>query len=178
MRAFAGPRRDHSLTVREVTIYTDGSCHGNPGPGGYAAILLHGKFKKELTGGFRLTTNNRMELLAAIVAFEALKESCKVDFYTDSTYVRNGLEKGWAENWRRNGWKKKKGKVISPDLWKRLLIAVEGHKIAYHWVKGHSGNPLNERCDELANIESSKGAKLPKDPGYPPTAGPDEGDLL
>jgi len=155
--------------VREVTIYTDGSCHGNPGPGGYAAILLHGKKKKELTGGYRLTTNNRMELLAAIVAFEALKEPCEVQFYTDSNYVRDSLEKGWAKKWKAKGWKKKKGvPVPNADLWQRLLDAVADHEITYHWVKGHSGNPLNERCDELANAQSEKKDALPADPGYPP----------
>jgi len=160
--------------MREITLYTDGSCHGNPGPGGYAAILIFGKKKKELTGGYRKTTNNRMELLAAVRGFEALKEPCKVQFYTDSTYVRNGLEKGWAAGWRSRGWKKKDKKMaVNADLWNDLLNAVDEHTIEYHWVKGHSGNPLNERCDELANEQSLKANALPKDPGYPEPLIPD-----
>jgi ribonuclease HI len=152
--------------LKHVTVYTDGSCIGNPGPGGYGVVLLYGDHREELAGGFRETTNNRMELLAAIVGLEALKETCRVTLYSDSQYVVNGMERGWAERWRANGWKRnKREKAINPDLWDRLLILGENHEIEFKWVRGHAGVPENERCDELA-FEAAQDTDLPIDPGY------------
>jgi len=136
-------------------IYTDGGCIGNPGPGGWAAILSFGKHRKELSGRFRDTTNNRMEMRAAIEGLEALARPCRVDLYTDSSYLRNGITT-WIHNWQRNGWRTKgKKPVKNQDLWKRLLAAVERHEpaggVKWHWTKGHAGNELNERADDLAN---------------------------
>lgn len=142
--------------MKEVTIYTDGACSGNPGPGGWGAILLYGSHKKEMAGGDPNTTNNRMELLGVISALETLKEPCLVDLYSDSKYVIDALEKGWAKSWRKNGWKRKTGPALNPDLWERLLNLCETHKVRLHWVKGHAQNPLNNRCDELAVAESKK----------------------
>lgn len=142
--------------MKEVTIYTDGACSGNPGPGGWGAILLYGSHKKEMAGGDPNTTNNRMELLGVISALETLKEPCLVDLYSDSKYVIDALEKGWAKSWRKNGWKRKTGPALNPDLWERLLNLCETHKLRLHWVKGHAQNPLNNRCDELAVAESKK----------------------
>ena len=134
-----------------VTIYTDGACSGNPGPGGYGAILMYGSHKKELSGGEALTTNNRMELMGVITALSALNRPCAVDLYTDSQYVVNAIEKGWAVKWRANGWmRNKKDKALNPDLWQRLLELLEVHQVTFHWVKGHAENPYNNRCDELA----------------------------
>jgi ribonuclease HI len=152
--------------LKHVTVYTDGSCIGNPGPGGYGVVLLYGDHREELAGGFRETTNNRMELLAAIVGLEALKETCRVTLYSDSQYVVNGMERGWAERWRANGWKRnKREKAINPDLWDRLLILGENHEIEFKWVRGHAGVPENERCDELA-FEAAQDTDLPIDAGY------------
>ncbi|MCP4452577.1 MAG: ribonuclease HI [Planctomycetes bacterium] len=143
--------------MQKVTIYTDGGCLGNPGPGGYGAVLLCGSHRKELCEGYRLTTNNRMELLASIVALETLKESCAVTLHTDSQYVVNGIEKGWAKKWRSNGWmRNRKEKAINPDLWARLLDVCENHDVTFKWVKGHAGNKENERCDQLANGAGSR----------------------
>ncbi len=144
-----------SSTQQRVLIYTDGGCIGNPGPGGWAAVLRYGDQQKELAGSFRDTTNNRMELRAAIEALEALKRPCAVDLYTDSTYVRNGITK-WIWGWQRNGWRTASKKPVkNQDLWRRLLAAIERHDPAggvdWHWTKGHAGDPLNERVDELAN---------------------------
>lgn len=140
-----------------VTIYTDGACSGNPGPGGYGAILMYGSHKKELSGGDANTTNNRMELMGVITALEALNRPCQVDLYTDSQYVVNAIEKGWARKWQANGWmRNKKDKALNPDLWQRLLDLLETHQVTFHWVKGHSENPYNNRCDELAVAESHK----------------------
>ena len=134
-----------------VEIFTDGACSGNPGPGGYGAILKYGEHIKELSGGEEQTTNNRMELTAVITALEALKEPCLVILTTDSKYVVDGIEKGWAKSWRENGWKKKDKKpALNPDLWGRLLDLLEVHEVKFNWVKGHAGHPENERCDELA----------------------------
>lgn len=145
------------MGVKSVHIYTDGACRGNPGPGGWGAILCYNGREKELSGGERSTTNNRMELMAAIVAFEALKEPCEVTFTSDSQYVINGLEKGWAIGWRRRGWKKSDGTpAINVDLWERLLAAIDGHVIRYDWVRGHAGHPYNERCDALATAEADR----------------------
>ncbi|RLB72377.1 MAG: ribonuclease HI, partial [Deltaproteobacteria bacterium] len=140
--------------MKEITIYTDGGCIGNPGPGGYGVVLLYGEHRKELADGFKETTNNRMELLACIKGLEALKERCSVTLYSDSKYVVDGISKGWARRWQKNGWirdKKTKAKAVNPDLWQRLLEQVDRHKIEMIWVKGHAGNQENEVCDELAN---------------------------
>ena len=133
-----------------VTIYTDGACSGNPGPGGWGAILKFGDMEKELNGGERHTTNNQMELMAAISALEALKKPCIVDLYTDSQYVRQGIT-GWIFGWKRNGWRTADKKPVkNVELWQRLDAALKQHEIRWHWVKGHAGHPENERADQLA----------------------------
>ena len=135
---------------KAVTIYTDGACSGNPGPGGWGAILTSGAHRKELSGGERDTTNNRMELMAAISALEALKGRCKVDLYTDSNYVKDGIGK-WIHGWKKNGWKTADKKPVkNAELWQRLESARTKHDVTWHWVKGHAGTPDNERADELA----------------------------
>ena len=134
-----------------IRIYTDGACRGNPGPGGWGALLVAGELEKELWGGEPLTTNNRMELTAAIRGLEALKRRCKVDVYTDSQYVRNGIRE-WLAQWKKRGWKTADKKPVkNQDLWERLDELVTGHEIEWHWVKGHSGHDGNERADALAN---------------------------
>ena len=136
--------------MANVTIYTDGACSGNPGPGGWGAILVHGQNRKELYGGEFETTNNRMELRAAIEALNALKRPCNVDLYTDSVYVRDGITK-WIEGWQRNGWRTSAKKPVkNAELWPDLQAALKPHDIDWHWVKGHAGHPENERADELA----------------------------
>lgn len=141
--------------MKTVTIYADGACSGNPGPGGWGAILLYGEHKKELSGGEEDTTNNRMELLGVISALEILKEPCQVELFSDSKYVIDALSKGWATGWRARGWKKADKKpALNQDLWARLLPLTEMHKMVYHWVKGHGENQYNNRCDELAFGES------------------------
>jgi ribonuclease HI len=133
-----------------ITIYTDGACSGNPGPGGWGAILMSGPHRKELKGGEAHTTNNRMELMAVISALEALKKASRVDLFTDSQYVRNGIT-AWIHGWKRNGWKTADKKPVkNAELWQKLDHARAGHKIEWHWVKGHAGHPENERADELA----------------------------
>ena len=145
------------LIMDKVFIYTDGSCLYNPGPGGWAAVLVCRGKEKVLTGGEPATTNNRMELLGAITAFEALKRPCEVVFCSDSKYVTDGLSKNRAKMWRANGWRKADNKpALNIELWDRLLNAAEPHKITYQWIKGHAGHPYNERCDELARSEASK----------------------
>ena len=137
--------------MKTVEIYTDGACSGNPGPGGWGAILRYGGREKELSGGEAMTTNNRMELTAVIAALEALKESCVVELWSDSKYVVDALDKGWAVKWRANGWKKPdKKSALNPDLWERLLALAAEHEMHYHWVKGHADNEYNNRCDALA----------------------------
>lgn len=136
--------------MKHVEAYTDGACSGNPGPGGWGAILRHNGKTKELNGGEADTTNNRMELMAAISALNALKEPCEVDLYTDSNYVKDGIG-GWIEGWKRNGWKTAaKQPVKNAELWQKLDEARKRHKVTWHWVKGHAGHPENERADELA----------------------------
>lgn len=143
--------------MKKVEIYTDGACRGNPGPGGWGAILVYKQQEKVMSGGERATTNNRMELMGAIAAFEALKEPCIVLFTSDSKYVIDGLDKGWAAGWKKKGWKKADGSpALNPELWDRLLTAIAPHEIAFHWVKGHAGHPYNERCDALATMEADK----------------------
>ena len=143
--------------MKTVTLYTDGACSGNPGPGGWGAILAYNGVEKELSGGEPETTNNRMELTAVIEGLSALKEPCVVELYSDSKYVIDGLSKGWAESWRKNGWKKADKKpALNPDLWERLLELTHIHTLRYHWVKGHAENEKNNRCDQLAVAQSKK----------------------
>lgn len=161
------PPESISPKTGEVTIYTDGGSSGNPGPGGYGIVQIYNDEKKELSGGFRLTTNNRMELMGVIVALRNLEyRNVPVTVCTDSSYVVNGITKGWARTWRKNKWvKSDKTSAKNPDLWSELLDLIEPLKINFVWVKGHAGNPLNERCDELA-VAASKGKSLPEDKGY------------
>jgi len=137
--------------MKEVIIYTDGACSGNPGPGGWGAILRYGEKTKELSGGEKNTTNNRMELMGVISALQALNQPCRVQLYTDSQYVVNAMEKGWALSWRAKGWRRSnKEPALNPDLWQQLLDLCEQHEVTFHWVKGHAENKYNNRCDELA----------------------------
>lgn len=143
--------------ISEVTIYTDGACSGNPGPGGWAAILMAGGAKKEVSGGERDTTNNRMELMAVIEGLKALKRPCKVDIYSDSAYVVNAFEQNWIGKWVKNGWKNSaKAEVANSDLWKELINLTSMHNVTFHKVKGHADNEFNNRCDELAVREWKK----------------------
>ena len=141
---------------KEVTIYTDGACSGNPGPGGWGAILRYGSAVKEMSGGDPETTNNRMELTGVITALSALKEPCRVTLYTDSQYVESAVNLGWLESWQRRGWRRKGGEVKNPDLWQALIPLLETHDVTFVWVKGHAENEYNNRCDELAVAESKK----------------------
>lgn len=142
--------------MKKVIIHSDGGCHGNPGPGGWAAVLQYEQHQRELSGGAPATTNNRMELQAAIESLKALKEPCEVEFYTDSEYVRNGVSR-WVAGWKRNGWMTKlKTPVKNEDLWRALDASASRHKIRWHWLKGHAGHAGNERCDTLANQEIAK----------------------
>lgn len=151
--------------MSEVRIHTDGSCLGNPGPGGWAARLASGDQVRFLSGGFARTTNNRMELYAAIMALEALTRQCNVALYTDSRYVRDAVEKRWLANWQRKNWKKADGKpVLNRDLWERLAVLLGRHKVRLHWVEGHAGHPENEAVDSLARSEAAKPG-LPEDSG-------------
>lgn len=137
--------------MKHVTIYTDGACSGNPGPGGWGAILLYGTHQKEISGGEQKTTNNRMELTAVIAALSRLKEPCTVTLYSDSKYVIDALQKGWAAGWKKRGWiKSDKKPALNSDLWEELLTLTELHQMTYHWVKGHGENEYNNRCDEMA----------------------------
>lgn len=137
--------------MKTVYLYTDGACSGNPGPGGYGAILKYGKYEKEICGGEENTTNNRMELLAVIKGLEALNEPCHVVLTSDSKYVTDALSLGWAVKWKQNGWKRnKKDPALNPDLWDKLLQLTSIHRMEYVWVKGHAGHPENERCDKMA----------------------------
>ncbi len=148
--ASSSASNDAAAQITQVTIYTDGACSGNPGPGGWGAILMHGEREKEICGGEELTTNNRMELMAAIKALEALKRPCKVELYTDSSYVKNGISQ-WLYNWKRRGWKTADKKPVkNEDLWKALDTARQVHDVSWNWVKGHAGHPENERADALA----------------------------
>jgi len=148
------------MMQKSVAIYTDGSCLGNPGPGGYGAVLIYQQHRKELAAGYQQTTNNRMELMAAIAALECLSRPCQIDLTTDSQYVRLGITQ-WLANWKRNNWKtSQKEPVKNKDLWQRLDAASQRHQIAWHWVKGHAGHPENERCDELARLAATEQAHL------------------
>ena len=148
-------------------MYTDGGCRpSNPGPGGYGVVLLYGDHRKELSGGFRLTTNNRMEIMAAIIGLETLKTPCNVTLHSDSKYLVDAMSKGWAKKWQAKNWQRNyKEKAKNPDLWQRLLTAVVHHKVQFVWVKGHSGIAENERCDELAT-HAAQQPNLPSDEGY------------
>lgn len=157
--------------MKQVTVYSDGSARGNPGNGGYGALLLYRDadghaHEMRLSRGFRLTTNNRMELLGVIAALEALNQPCAVSVHTDSQYVCNAFKQGWIEKWQQRGWKKTKSEPVkNVDLWKRLLSAMAPHDVSYHWVRGHAGVELNEECDRLAT-EAADGADLAIDAGY------------
>lgn len=158
---------DISPKPHEVTIYTDGGSINNPGPGGYGAVLIYDGTEKELTGGFRLTTNNRMELMGVIVALKELAVKDKpITIYSDSSYVVNGISKGWAKSWRKKGWiKSDKSPAVNPDLWAELLDLTENLDINFRWVKGHAGNEYNEKCDTLA-LAAARKTGLPVDQGY------------
>jgi ribonuclease HI len=156
--------------MKNVKLYTDGACSGNPGPGGYGVVLLYGSHRKELSGGYRRTTNNRMEIMAAIAGLEALKEPCTVTLYSDSQYLVNAVDKGWAAKWQANGWmRNNKEKAINPDLWERLLDLCKIHTVQFKWVRGHAGHSENERCDELATA-AARGADLAADKIYEMTS--------
>ncbi len=145
------------MPMKKVTIYTDGACSGNPGPGGWGAILCYQGVEKELSGGEAKTTNNRMELTGVISALEALKEPCVVELWSDSKYVIDALEKGWAVSWKKKGWiKSDKKPALNPDLWEKLLALAEKHEMHYHWVKGHADNEQNNRCDRMAVEQRDK----------------------
>lgn len=161
-------RSETLLSKPQVIIYTDGGAIGNPGPGGYGAVILQAGQRKELSGGYRLTTNNRMELTAAIEALRVLPVSSQVTLHTDSKYLVDAVTQGWAKRWRANGWKRnKKDKALNPDLWQQLLDLLEKHQVEFVWVKGHAGNRENERCDRLA-VQAARGKHLPADAGYRP----------
>ena len=137
--------------MKHIEIFTDGACSGNPGPGGWGAVLVYNGREKEISGGEPMTTNNRMELTGAIMALSSLKEPCEVTFTSDSKYVIDAVTKGWAQDWRARGWiKKDRSPALNPDLWQKLLDLLEPHQITWVWVKGHAGHPYNERCDKLA----------------------------
>jgi len=149
--------------MKQVTIFSDGACSGNPGPGGYGVILSCNGVRKELSGGFRMTTNNRMELMGVIAGLEALRESCEVTVVTDSRYVVDGVEKGWAKRWKANGWmRNSREAAINPDLWERLLRAIAIHSVRFNWIRGHNGHAENERCDTLA-VAAASAKDLPED---------------
>jgi ribonuclease HI len=152
--------------LKEIIIYTDGACIGNPGPGGWAAVLLHGGQRKEISGGCRLTTNNRMEMTAAIEALRALEGRHVAFIYTDSRYLADAMAKGWAKKWRANGWRRtRSSRALNPDLWQELLDLCAHHEVAFFWIPGHSGNPENSRCDRLS-VAAAKQKGLPADTVY------------
>jgi len=143
--------------LKKVNIYIDGACSGNPGPGGYGIIIEYNGKRGEFSGGFSNTTNNRMEIMAAIVALESLKEKCSARIFSDSQYLVNAMMKGWVQRWRANGWmRNRKEKALNPDLWERLLKLRETHEVEFNWVRGHEGHEENERCDQLARAASLK----------------------
>ena len=142
--------------MKKVCIYTDGACSGNPGPGGWAAILSCMGREKELSGGERETTNNRMELRAVIEALSALKEPCEVELWTDSQYIARAINEGWLAGWKRRGWRRKEGELKNPELWQRLDALLGEHKVTVNWLRGHDGQEQNERCDALAVAERDK----------------------
>lgn len=149
--------------MKKVEIFTDGACSGNPGPGGFGVVLRFNGVEKELSGGFRNTTNNRMELMGAIAGLEALKEPCEVTLTTDSQYLVNAIEKGWVYKWKANGWmRNNKEEALNRDLWERLLRVMEKHRVRFQWIRGHAGHEENERCDRLA-VKAASRSDLPED---------------
>ena len=153
---------------KHLTIYTDGACIGNPGPGGYGVVLIHGENRREFSGGFRHTTNNRMELMGPIEALDALNQCCRVTLHSDSKYVVDAIEKGWARRWRDNGWMRNmRQQAINPDLWGMLLDLCDKHEVEFRWVRGHADDPDNDRCDQLAN-QAALRRDLPVDKGDEP----------
>lgn len=142
--------------MKKVCIYTDGACSGNPGPGGWAAILSYNGHERELSGGEPATTNNRMELIAAISALEALKEPCEVELWTDSQYLARAVNEGWLAGWKRRGWRRKEGELKNPELWQALDTLLARHNVSFNWLKGHDGHEYNERCDALAVAQRDK----------------------
>lgn len=159
--------------LKKVTIYTDGACLGNPGPGGYGAILMYGPHRKELSGGYRLTTNNRMEIMAAIAALSALKTPCQVELFSDSQYLVNAMTKGWVQRWKARNWlRTKTEKAKNSDLWEKLLALCSRHEVSFHWLRGHDGHVENERCDQLA-VAAASVNDLPADEGYETNFSPD-----
>jgi len=149
--------------LRKVRLFTDGACSGNPGPGGYGAILQYGDYKKEFSGGYKNTTNNRMELMAIIAGLEKLKEPCEVDIFSDSRYIVDAVTKGWVLRWQKDHWmRNKKERAKNIDLWERLLALLKKHRVHFIWVKGHAGHPENERCDTLA-VRASRSNNLKED---------------
>jgi ribonuclease HI len=158
--------------MKIVSIYTDGACIGNPGPGGYGIILVYGKHRKELSGGYRLTTNNRMELMAAIRGLASLKEPCQVQLFSDSQYLVKSMEKGWAKRWKANNWyRNKKEKAENQDLWEEILNLCNQHTVQFVWVRGHNDHMENELCDKLASA-AARLSDLPKDDGYEKSSPP------
>ena len=152
--------------LKQVTIYTDGACDPNPGPGGYGVVLIFGKTRKELSGGFRRTTNNRMEIYAAIQGLDVLKKPCQVTLYSDSAYLVKSMVLGWAKRWEKAGWRRnKREKALNVDLWEKLLALCDQHQVVFVWVKAHAGTPENERCDQLS-YQALRQVNLPADEGY------------
>lgn len=152
--------------IKTIELFTDGACSGNPGKGGYGVVLKYKSHVKELSEGFRLTTNNRMEILAVIKGLEALNETCNVSVYSDSKYVVDAITKGWVYKWEANGWMRNKNEAaVNVDLWERLLVLLDEHNVEFHWVKGHAGHPENERCDKLA-VAAAAREILAEDIGY------------
>lgn len=152
--------------MKRVIIHTDGACKGNPGPGAFGAVLVFGKHRKEISGGYQLTTNNRMELRAAIAALKLLSEPCEVELHSDSRYLVDAISKKWIDGWKRRAWMKSDGQPVkNADLWRELATAIAHHKIDWRWVKGHAGHRENERCDELANLCVAAG-NLQEDTGF------------
>ena len=152
--------------LKHVTIYTDGACIGNPGPGGYGVVLIYEGRRKELSGGYRMTTNNRMEIMAATVALEALKKRCRVTLYSDSQYLVRAMSQGWAKRWQAKGWmRNRRERALNADLWETLLQLCDHHEVDFRWVKGHARSPENLRCDELA-MQAAQQKDLPADYGY------------
>ncbi|MBS1724789.1 MAG: ribonuclease HI [Armatimonadetes bacterium] len=153
-------------TLKEVTVYTDGACQGNPGRGGFCAVLQFGDKRREIVKGYRLTTNNRMEMRAAIAGLEALRYPCRVTIWTDSKYLADGIEQGWAKRWRSKGWVVKSGeRAANVDLWAQLLALCETHEVRFRWLKGHAGHEENELCDRLS-VEAAAGEHLEVDEAY------------
>ena len=164
--------------IETVTLYTEGACIGNPGPGGYGVVLLHKGQRKELSSGFRLTTNNRMEIMAALVGLRALRTRSAVKLYSDSRYLVESMTEGWAQQWRANRWRRgKRGKALNPDLWEQLLDLCAQHQVEFIWVQGHAGDAENERCDRLS-LQVAQQRDLPADVGYEPEDEPQTPSLF